>query len=69
MSETPEAIKIMESNNNNNNNNININNTNNNVWNKNTNCADGVFKIKRKNKQSKVHSKKNDAIIILFSLW
>ncbi len=32
MSETPEAIKIMESNNNNNNN--NINNTNNNVQNK-----------------------------------
>ena len=31
MSETPEAIKIMESNNNNNN---NINNTNNNVQNK-----------------------------------
>ncbi len=31
MSETPEAIKIMESNNNNNNNNSNINNTNNNV--------------------------------------
>ena len=41
MSETPEAIKIMESNNNNNN---NINNINNDVQKKNFNCADDVLK-------------------------
>jgi hypothetical protein len=35
---------------------------------KNTNCAVGGLNQKRKNKQSKVYSKKNDAIIILFSL-